>query len=56
MIRDMPPALEIVQAASDSLGQAAAYIVADPFSVQGREVLIKGIQYIFFEPNFLIKI
>ena len=40
--RDMPPALETVQAASDSLGQAAEYIRADPYSVQGREVLIKG--------------
>ena len=40
--RDMPPALEMVQAASDSLGAAAQYIAADPFSVQGREVLIKG--------------
>ncbi len=39
--RDMPPALEMVQAASDSLGQAATYIGSDPFSVQGREVLIK---------------
>ena len=40
--RDMPPALDLVQAASDSLGQAAAFISADPFSVEGREVLIKG--------------
>ena len=40
--RDMPPALDLVQAASDSLGQAAAFISTDPFSVQGREVLIKG--------------
>merc|ERR1712110_1309917 len=38
----MPPALDLVQAASDSLGQAAAFISSDPFSVQGREVLIKG--------------
>ena len=33
--RDMPPALEMVQAASDSLGQAAQFIAADPYSVQG---------------------
>ena len=30
--RDMPPALDTVQAASDSLGQAAEFIRADPFS------------------------
>ena len=29
--RDTPPALEMVQAASDSLGQAAQFIVADPY-------------------------
>ena len=29
--RDMPPALEMVQAASDSLGQAAQFIAADPY-------------------------
>jgi len=40
--RDMPPALDTVQAASDSLGQAAEFIRVDPYSVQGREVLIKG--------------
>ena len=40
--RDMPPALDCVQAASDSLGQAASLISSDPYSVQGREVLIKG--------------
>ena len=34
--RDMPPALEMVQAASDSLGQAAQFIAADPYSVQER--------------------
>ena len=30
------------KAASDSLGQAAQLISADPYSVNGREVLIKG--------------
>ena len=40
--RDMPPALEMVKAAFDGLGDAAQYTAADPFSVQGREVLIKG--------------
>ena len=29
--RDMPPVLEMVQAASDSLGQAAQFIAADPY-------------------------
>ena len=29
--RDTPPALEMVQAASDSLGQAAQFIAADPY-------------------------
>lgn len=34
--------LKIFQVASESLGKAAMLISADPFSVEGREILIKG--------------
>ena len=39
---DMPFALKEVKEASDSLGQAAQCISQDPYSVEGRDILIQG--------------